>query len=303
VSEVVARGQHHLSLAEIFCRCFGTFVAALLAAIGAENLHVAWVMIGIGALFDVFRNFFAPDLVAGEKQVAESIAAATRDPIVASRYKAKLLKQAWIIYGIWVGYTIIFSLVEPIVSPHLMQAYLRFFEPLYKACAFVFTIAREHPRELMEHGYPYRALVVAHIYAFDWTMFALSLGSQIFSRAYYRAHPKTFWNEYQVLVRAERRLKVAFLILKGPALTLLFYLGASYFLKIDWTGTRTPMHAWPVQLTNAPFPMLTVLLVSAEFALAWMYQYLIIYRAGEVYRRGDESMLRPAITGMAMTRH
>lgn len=173
-------GRQRHSLAEIFCRCFGTFVAALLAAIGAENMHVAWVMIGIGALFDVFRNFFAPDLVAGEKQVAESIAAATRDPIVASRYKTKLLKQAWIIYGIWVGYTIIFSLVEPIVGPHLMQAYLRFFEPLYKACAFVFTIAREHPRELIAHGYTYRAPVIAHIYAFNWMMFVLSLGLEIF---------------------------------------------------------------------------------------------------------------------------
>jgi hypothetical protein len=74
-------------------------------------------------------------------------------------------------------------------------------------------------------------------------------------------------------------------------------------LTIDWTGARTPIHAWPVQLTNAPFPMLTVLLVPAEFMLAWMYQYLIIYRAGEVYRRGDESLLRPEITGMARTHH
>ena len=235
--------------------------------------------------------------------MAESIAAATRDPIAASGYKSKLFMRAWIIYGVWVGYTVIFSLVEPIVSPHLTQVYLGFFEPLYKACAPVFTISREHPRELVERGYSYRASVVAHIYAFNWMMFVLSLGSQIFSRAYYRAHPKKFWGEYQVLVRAERRLKVAFLILKVPALALFFYLGASYLLKIDWTGTRVPIHAWPVQLTNAPFPMLTVLLVSAEFSLAWMYQYLIIYRAGEVYRRGNESVLRSEITEMARTHH
>jgi hypothetical protein len=273
--------------AKTFCRCYGTFLAAVLACVGAETWAVAGVMVAFGAVFDMCRSFIAPDLTMGEPALAESIVSAVNDPAIAGRYRTAAQRWAWAIYGVWAGYTVVFSLAQPMLNPDAARAYLAFFEPVYRLCGMAFAVARSHPRELLARGYDDRALVVAHIYSFNWIMFVISLGSNLLVRANERAHPVKLTSDVAALLRGGRWQDAVGRPVLCLAMALFFYVLVSHGLKIAWKhqGTR----AWAVQDDNVPFPLLTCALFSAEWMFSWAYSYAIWYRTGATLRRAGQS--------------
>lgn len=222
-----------------------------------------------------------------DAELADDIEGALRDPAILAYNKKATGKYTYPLNLIWFGYTFVFCAVEPLIQPGWIRDYVSFFVPLSDFCSLFVSAVRAHPRDLIDHGYEYRALIVAHIYSFNWLIFVISLGHNIFYRAFYRAHSAKLPSAYAGVIRPHTRWTTIRIFVLFSVLIMFFYIGPSNLITVDWRLK----HSWPVQFSNLPLVSLPLILWAADYTISQLYTFLLILRVAHLCRVAHRKFL------------
>ena len=165
----------------IYCRCHLTLWFIYFGLLNAENATAFYVMAASGVVLDLIRwplNGFGsldPKVIQIEPLTDEALAIEYKD---LDRYRRKFVNIVW--FGVWSGYLLTLTMLNIVLPAHTLADILSSGQPVYGLIAQGSYLLRFHVHDLMLHGFPDRAVIIANGYSFSFCMYFLLLAYSAF---------------------------------------------------------------------------------------------------------------------------
>lgn len=140
-----------------FYRLFFTVWLSVLTATGAESGFAFFSAVAVGCIIDLLRYKYVSHVLLGDSDSDNKGNIFHR----AFSYRDNSTFVATIVI---VSYIWVICILDMFVPHPIMDFYYSLFEPLYFIISSLVAFVRNHPQELIEHGFENRVLITQHVY-------------------------------------------------------------------------------------------------------------------------------------------